>query len=165
MVILNRVDYIKKCYEFLENGNFVRLQNDPTKTFQVKVQNTLRKMKTAFDKRTYNKIYPSGSQPGLFFALAKVHKVPENSSGVEDLPFRPIISNIDTATYRISKHLAELLLPLTRNQYTINNTQDFVTRLNGLSIQADQKMVSFDVSSLFSNVPLDYTIDVIKKSL
>ena len=89
-------------------------------------------MKKSFDKKTYSKIYPTSSQPGLFFALGKVHKVPVNSSRVEDLPLRPIISNCGTATYETSKYLAGLLLPLTKNEYAINNTLDFVTRLKNL---------------------------------
>ena len=76
-----------------------------------------------------------------------------------------IISNCGTATYEISKYLAEILLPLTKNEFTINNTLDFVSRLKSLSVKNDEKMVSFDVSSLFSNVPLDFTIDVILKRI
>ena len=117
------------------------------------------------DKKTYGKLYPSASHPGLFFGLAKVHKVKDNSNNVNDLPLRPIISNIGTATYETSKFLAGFLSPLAKNRYTINNTQDFVKRLNRLSIQTGEKMVSFDVSSLFTNVPLDFTIDVILKKI
>ena len=108
---------------------------------------------------------PSASQPGLYFGLAKIHKVPNNSKNVNDLPLRPIISNCGTATYEISRYLAGVLSPLTKNDYTILNTLDFVNRLKGLSIGADEKMVSFDVSSLFSNVPLDFTIDVILRKI
>ena len=84
---------------------------------------------------------------------------------VKELPLRPIISNCGTATYETSRYLAGLLAPLTKNEYTINDTHDFVNRLNSLSIMNDEKMVSFDVSSLFSNVPLDFTIDIILKKI
>ena len=101
----------------------------------------------------------------MFFGLAKVHKVPNNSKNVNDLPIRPVISNCGTATYEVSRYLAKVLLPLTKNDYTINNTRDFIDRLNRLSISTGEKMVSFDVSSLFSNVPLDFTIDIILKKI
>ena len=78
---------------------------------------------------------------------------------------RLIISNIGTATYETSKYLAEILSPLAKNMFTINNTKDFVNRLNELSIEAEYKMVSFDVTSLFSNVPLDFTIDTILRKV
>lgn len=122
-------------------------------------------MKKAFDRKTYQKLYPSSSQPGLYFGVAKVHKVPINSNNVNDLPLRPIISNCGTATYETSRYLAGILFPLTKNNYTITNTLDFINRIKGLSIREDEKMVSFDVSSLFSNVPLDFTIDLILKKV
>ena len=151
--------------EFLDSDQFVKLDNDPTKAFQTRVQNTLRKMKSSFDKKVYSKIYPSSSQPGLFFGLAKVHKVPNNSLNIADLPLRPVISNCGTATYEISRHLASVLSPLTKNEHTVNDTRDFINRLKRLSINDSEKLVSFDVASLFSNVPLDYTIDVILRKI
>ena len=122
-------------------------------------------MKKSFDVKTYKKIYPSSSQPGLFFGLAKVHKVKNKSKSVKDLPLRPVISNCGTATYETSRYLASLLSPLTKNRYTINNTRDFVYRLRELSIHDNEKMISFDVSSLFTNVTLDHTIEIILKKV
>ena len=122
-------------------------------------------MKKSFDVKTYKKIYPSSSQPVLFFCLEKVHKVQNKSKSVKDLPLRPVISNCGTATYETSRYLASLLSPLMKNRYTINNTRDFVNRLRELSINDNEKMVSFDVSSLFTNVPLDHTIEIILKKV
>ena len=53
VVILNKNDYLKKSMEFLDDKQFVKLDSDPTKTFQTKVQNTLRKMKSSFSKQIY----------------------------------------------------------------------------------------------------------------
>ena len=54
----------------------------------------------------YKKIYPSGSNPGKFDGTAKVHKlsseVEMNINNVDRLPLRPIVSNINTATYKTS---------------------------------------------------------------
>ena len=158
VVIMDRKDYLDKSLEFLNSRQFSKLEYDPTKEFQGIVQRKLLKMKTSLGKKTYDQIYPSASQPGLFFGMAKVHKVPENSVRVEDLPLRPVISNV---TYQLSKFLAELLLPLSKSIYTVDSTKDFINRIRGTLIQNDYKMVSFDVKSLFTNVPLDYTIELI----
>ena len=74
---------------------------------------------------------------------------------------RPIITNIGTATYKTSKYLAKLLAPLTKSKFTINSTKDFITFTKSLKIGKNQEMVSFDVSNLFTNVPLDFTINLI----
>ena len=161
VVILNRTDYIQKCEEFLQGGEFEMLPDDPTGSFQTSVQNTLRKMKNKFKKSDYFRLYPSGSQPGLFFGLAKVHKLKEGQTNVKDLPLRPVISNIGTSTYQISKHLAGLLSPLTKSKHNIESTKDFINKLKLMKIDDGYKMVSFDVVSLFTSVPLDYTINII----
>ena len=161
VVVLNRSDYIQKSLEFLDDVQFEKVCNDPTADFQKKVQDSLRSMKKAFDEKTYKKLYPSGSQPGLFLGLAKVHKVPENSTDVRDLPLRPVISNIGTAAYNVSKYLANELFPLTKSRYTIESTNDFINKIRGNTIGDNEKLVSFDVSSLFTNVLLDFTIDLI----
>ena len=54
VVILNKSDYIEKCENFLNGREFERLQNDPTASFQTKVQNLLRKMKNKFTTAEYH---------------------------------------------------------------------------------------------------------------
>ena len=125
VVILNKLDYISKCEDFLKGEQFEKLNYDPTKSFQSRVQRTLLKMKKSFDEKTYKKLYPSSSHPGLFFGLAKVHKLENNPYEVGNLPLRPVISNIDTSTYEISKYMAKLLTPLTKSIYSIESTRDF----------------------------------------
>ena len=140
---------------------FEELREDPTSTFQTAVQNTLRKMKQKFDQAVYSRLYPSSSQPGLFFGLAKVHKLKEGQTDVKDLPLRPVISNIGTTTYQTSKYLAKLLTPLTKSDQNIDSTKDFIDKLKTMRISEGYKMVSLDVVSLFTSVPLDYTINLI----
>ena len=161
VVILNRVDYANKAEAFLNGPEFERLESDPTESFQQHVQKTLLSMKKKFHKKLYKKLYPSSSRPGLFFGLAKVHKLKEDTYSINNLPLRPVISNIGTATYELSKYLANLLQPLTKNEYTIDSTKHFVEKIRGERIPRDHEMVSFDVVSLFTNVPLDFTINLI----
>ena len=118
-------------------------------------------MKNNFDERLYQKLYPSSSRPGLYFGLAKMHKLKDDSRNVGELPLRPVISNIGTATYELSKYLAETLKPLTKSDYSIDSTKDFVTKIRNKSVPEDYELVSFDVVSLFTKVPLDYTIELI----
>ena len=146
---------------------FVQLNEDPTAKFERHVQKTLceLKKKKRFSESEYAKIYPSSSRPGRFYATGKRHKVPTNSTDINQLPLRPIVSNIGTATYGLSKYLATLLHPLSVSPYTITSTQDFVNKIKDLEVPVGYKLVSFDVSSLFTNVPLDHTINVILRKI
>ena len=142
---------------FLDGEEFVQLEEDPTRSFQGKVQRTLLGMKKKFEGKLYEKLYPSSSRPGLYFGLAKVHKLKEGDT-VNDLPLRPVVSNIGTATYQLSKHLAEILKPLTKSEYNIESTKDFIAKIKGKTIPEDFELVSFDVVSLFTKIPLEFTI-------
>ena len=55
--------------------------------------------------------------------------------------------------------------PLSTSEYTVKSTSDFITHIKGQKIPNNFKLISFDVTSLFTNVPLDFTIDVILKRI
>ena len=125
---------------------------------------TLRKIQNKQPSFVYSKTYPTRSSPGKFYGTAKLHKVPNNGT-VDQLPLRLIISNTGTATYDLAKYLAQLLKPLSESQYAIKNGKAFTKRLKKMAIPPEYKMVSFDVVSLFTNILLDETIDIIIKRI
>ena len=45
---------------------------------------------------------------------------------MEELPLRPIVSNLNTATYPVARYLAKILSPLSRSQYTVESCNKFV---------------------------------------
>ena len=128
------------------------------------MQRILRKIKSKVSEQEYKPLYPTGSRPGKFYGTAKMHKLSLNGK-VDDLPLQPLISNINTATYNLAKFLSKLLAALRESEYTVKNTKNFVDNIKKDNIQKDYKMVFFDVKSLFTNVPLDRTINVILKKI
>ena len=119
-------------------------------------------IKDKFPINIYRKLYPTGSNPGKFYGTAKVHKI-SNDGTVNELPLRPIVSNIGTATYELAKNLAKLLSPLSHSEYTIKSTKNFIENIKNRKIPRNYEMISFDVKSLFTNVPLEKTIQIILK--
>ena len=158
---MDRNKYVEKCLSILETDKFTEVQEDPTAQFEARVQNCLRKMKKRLGPKTYSSIYPTASRPGRFYGTAKMHKLDEGCRDVDQLPVRPIISNIGTATYKTSKYLAKLLAPLAKSKYSIENTNDYIDYTKNLKVGTNHEMVSFDVTNLFTNVPLDFTINLI----
>ena len=59
----------------ISTGQFRKLETDPTKTIERKLQRMLRSIKNTFPEREYKRLYPTGSQPGAFYGNAKVHKL------------------------------------------------------------------------------------------
>ena len=165
VIILDNSKYFEKCMSILETDNFQKTV-DNTKDIEEAVQKTLFKLKKTLGEETYKNIYPSGSNPGKFYGTAKVHKLKTGESDrLERLPIRPIISNIGTATHKTAKYLSKLLSPLSKSQYTVDSTKDFMSRIKNVKVPYGYKMISFDVVNLFTNVPLNFTIDIILRKI
>ena len=79
---------------------------------------------------------------------------------VDQLPVRPNVSNIGTATYNLARYLTKLLSLLSKSKYTIDSTKYFMEKIKQETIPDGYKMVSFDAKSLFTNAPLEKTIDI-----
>ena len=65
--------------------------------------------------------------------------------------------------YRIAKHLVPLLQPYTKNEYSLLNSANLIPDI--ITQDVDLYMVSFDVTSLFTNIPLQETIQIILEKI
>ena len=74
-----------------------------------------------------------------------------------NLKLRPIIDQTGTCYYKTGKFISKYL----KDEFVINNTQDFPPMLNNMSLCEDEEGASYDVESLFTNIPIKDTIDFI----
>ena len=76
------------------------------------------------------------------------------------------MDNTGWMAYTTSKAIADLLKPLIgKAKYHVKNTVDFSKDLSNMRILKDEIMNSHDMVSLFTNVPLDQVMSVIRKRL
>ena len=101
-----------------------------------------------------NQLYLCGSRPGILYGMAKVHKPVTDRCA----SFRPILSETNTPSYKLAKFLVPLLTPLTSNDYTIKDSFSFAEEVS--SFDCAHYMTSFDIESLFTNIPLEETINI-----
>ena len=148
----------------LNTEQFWKLDRGPNKPIEAKIQRAVRKIKSHLSNQKYMRIYPAASAPGKFYELAKKHKIPDNGT-FNDLPLRPIISNIQTASCQLKKYLAKLLSSLSTSEYTVVNDVEFINHVKRMNIPKDHSFISFNVKSLFTYVPLDFSIDVIHRRI
>ena len=125
---MGRTKYIDKCLGLLQTNQFMKLNNDPTKSIEGKIQRILRKVNNRLSSKEYYQLYPTGSCPGKFYGTAKIHKLPPNGF-IDNLPRRPIISTIGSASYQPAKYLAKLLYPIAQSNYTINSTKSLMIKI------------------------------------
>ena len=78
-----------------------------------------------------------------------------------NLKLRPIIDQTGTCYYKTGKVISKYLKPLTKNEFVINNTQDFPAMLNNVPISEDVEDVSYDIRLVFTNIPIKDKIDFI----
>ena len=158
-VILDWEEYVKKIYAIInDTSKFEKLSSDPTILREGQLQRFLRTLKNKgfFTDESYDKIYPSASKPASIYGLPKIHKLNINK---DNLSLRPIISSIGTYNYNLSKFLTNLLAPVIP---TTNCTKDSFTFCEEIKkVRATNKfLISYDVCSLFTSIPLKETIDI-----
>ena len=93
--------------------------------------------------------------------FTKEHKQFNNLSS-----FQPIIDTTGSAHCLTAKFLANLLKPLSTNQFTFDYWFDAAKKIKNIRkelFDCDYKYVSFDAASLFTNEQLHETVNIILK--
>ena len=110
------------------------------------------------DSVTYKSMYPSGCAPAKLYGLPKIHK--------PDTPLRPVVSSCGSVTYGVAKELTKILKPLFgKSPHHINSTHDLVEQVKQFTLAPGECLSSYDVSALFTSVPVDPALGVIKHLL
>ena len=159
VVILNSIDYKQKMFNILNDKTKFKLCcNDIFANREVTLNNLLHKIlrNGNLTDKLYKDLYSIGARPCIIYGLPKNQK--------QNIPLRPILSSIGTFSYKTAKYLSKILSPLAQNTHLLKDSHDFISRLNKLKLQ-NSHTVSFDVESLFTNVLLDYIINLILKRI
>ena len=161
VVILNKNDYISRMNVILnDSSKFQKLSIDQNKVLnhivhmENRIIDVLKKLKKKkiISENKYEDLYPVGSRPGILYGRAKIHKPIKD--GVPSS--RPVLSAIGTP--KLSQFFVPLLTPVTLNEYTIKDSFSFAEALS--NYDSNLVMASFDVESLFTNIPLQETIEL-----
>ena len=109
------------------------------------LQTTVRKI---LPEKEADSVCPKGSRLAHLYGLPKTHK-----------PHK--LSATGTYNFLLAKWLDERLEPLSMNKFTIMDPSKFVEEVRGEKVDAEEILVSYDVTSLFTNVPVDETIKIL----
>ena len=158
VVIIDSSEYRKKLNDLLADAEtYVDKQSGFAAKESVNFNKKVRKILRRSDKgkKLLHLLEESPKAPRLR-GLPKVHKA--------GLPMRPIISGIGSAPHKLAKVLAK---PLTAALGTISgthirNTSEMMDLLKDIDMSGKQ-LASFDVKSLFTNVPVEGALEAIRE--
>ena len=146
---------------FSEKSKFRIIENDSTFTRLDSLQQYLRKLKThnEISEEVCKRIRRKNAR------LAKAHGTPKIHKAFVHLPnFRPIIDTAGSTHYHIGQYLTKILQPLIINDYNKKDSFDAGNPIKNIPKELfgeGYRFVSFDVESLFINIPLHRSINVI----
>ena len=99
-------------------------------------------------------MYPFGSALARIYRIPKMHKFSSSDSFPK---LRPIVSSIGTFNYNLTRFLCDLLSPLVPNDSSGKDNFSFLPQIKNANISRIF-LVSYDVTSLFTNIPVQETI-------
>ena len=160
-VMMDRSDYEGRIQTLLDNTEtYRRLTKDPTMAQERKMNGLLLTLMRsgAISERLYQWLRSSAGKVPLLYGLPKVHK--------PGTPLRPIVSFVNSPTYTLSKHLVTILSPLVGRCHShVRNLFDFASFIAYQTLAHNMVMVSFDVVSLFTKVPVHLATKVAQDRL
>ena len=160
-MVLSKSDYDSKMMDLLgDEKTYRKLKKDPTPNQERKMNAKLLALKKdgSLPEPVYCRLHSSGGSVPLMYGLPKIHQ--------PGVPLRPIVSFVSSPTYQLSKYLSRVLSPLIgHTESYVSNSAEFVSFTKSIRVPSDYVLVSYDVVSLFTNVPTDLAVSIVKKRL
>ena len=141
-----------------DKDTYVLKKNDLTKNIEQKLNKFIFDL-YKIDRLSQKEYFYLRSTDAIalrIYGLPKIHK--------PDWPLRPIVSFINSPlySYNLSKFMAKRLTPLINsNNLSIKNSFELIDRISNFKINDNDLMLSFDVVSLFTKIPVHIVKSVI----
>ena len=160
-VIMEVSDYEQKLSEMLsDEKTYEQLPSDPTQRYKRDLVAILSRLKkeNKINKTQYDLLFPTAENIPRIYGTPKIHK-PGNK-------VRPIVDYTGTIGYQTSRALADILSPLVgTTEHHVLNSKHLSESLAEVMIEEGEIFNSHDVVSLFTNTPIDQSLDVIRSRL
>ncbi len=145
----------------LEDRNAYKpLEKNPVPALAAKLDKLLKRLQSQKKISQEDRQLATAKDTALprFYGKPKIHK--------QDVPLRPIVALRGTPLYGLSKWLTQKLKHLTAGSpHAVNSSTEFLRKINDVTVEDDETMVSFDVVSLFTSIPRDLAMTTISSLL
>ena len=159
--VMKESTYREKLDEVLNSDQFQKIDGAKDQLViknEKQINNSLEQLmkQGKIGDKIYQRLRSTGSQPASLYGLAKVHK--------KDTPLRPVISIPGRSYAKLNRFLTPCLQKLPRANIE-TNTQDARKALKSLTLENGEQIVSLDVKSLYTNVPVEEAIEIALRKL
>jgi hypothetical protein len=158
-VLMHREEYISKMEEILKDTSKFKKENNTKDDIKKLERRTCKYIKSLQQQDLISPeeakyLTPKGTHTPRLYGLPKLHKT--------GIPLRPILSMVNTPQHKLAKWLITKLNPIREKlvTHTVKDTFQFVNEVKDMNI-GGKYLVSFDVQSLFTNLPLEETIQTV----
>ncbi|XP_050518071.1 uncharacterized protein LOC126892549 [Diabrotica virgifera virgifera] len=149
-VLMMREQYLNLSQQLVDDSKYYQpLLRNPTSTYTNKINKYITdlKNKNIIDEKLAKSLHNYNGYAPRFYCLPKIHK--------PQLSMRPILSSINAPNTNIAQFLTDILSKAYnyKNDINIIDSFQFSDFINNYQLPSEYVLVSFDVVSLFSNLP------------
>jgi len=140
-----------------DTNTYAIINKDPIKGISSMLKNMLTRWKQAkyINEIAYRSLNCNDSLLPRAYLL-KVHK--------PECLFRIIVSSLNSPLYNLATFLHKILIKnIPVSDSHLNNSFDLVQKLKDIQVDDDYILISLDVVSLFTNIPIDLVIESMSK--
>ncbi|KER23356.1 hypothetical protein T265_08731 [Opisthorchis viverrini] len=154
-VVMNKSDYLHKVRQHIADGPYRQSSNGKITSImssksKVEVGKYLRSEINHLGQGKWYQLYPKSAIQPRLYGLPKIHK--------EGVFISPIVDGIGSPPYQLARYLAGILKPLAGKSPTH-------IQVAGLQMEPDEVLASFDVNSMYTNVPRADAVEVARRLL
>lgn len=169
VVIMDKAQYFIECYRQLNDTNYYQKLKEPVFLNQIPVLsnivNRLKHAKFITDKQKEFLLPNHKPRKRIFYLLPKIHKPITDWTVPNQMPKgRPIVSDCSSESNNLSAYIESYLAKISNKHPSyIKDTYDFISKILDKVIPVNSLFVTFDVTSLYTNMNLNRSIAVVKQ--
>ena len=155
---MDRDDYVLEAERQLNVSKHYKEISEPQFPKNCEIFNRIletMRLKKLISKKEFDYLRAStSSRERILYLLPKIHKELHKWTIPSKVPpGRPIVSDVESESYAISKFIDYHLAPYaTSHPAYVKNTYDFLDKLKQIKTNKDALLISLDVDSLYTNI-------------
>ena len=155
VVLMNETDYINKMKDHLKDEQVYKIiPKDITDTIQGNVKSIINTMvsNNELTQAHGNSLIQRDSKAPRAYGQIKIHK--------PNKPVRIIVNVQNSPTHRLSKFVTRNIRKYNDHlEHAVKNSYEFIEELNKVELTGNEQLVSFDVTSMYTNIPVKKALD------